>query len=329
MPVRNEVRYLEQAVSSILDQTLREIEVIIVCDRSDAEARRALLAVAGIDPRIRLMDNAGTGVADALNTGFGAARAALVARMDGDDVAMPERLRLQYDHLRTSRHALVGSCAQVIDERGTAGLTITVPQAPEDIRAQLGWRNCILHPTVMMVRVAAQSLGGYRRGFVDCEDYDLWVRLSERHELGNLATPLLAYRRHSGQTTWSRLQQRLLCEAAIHISADRRRMGVADIAADGDPLTFQGLLGQGVCARSIERRLRRIAIQTAANAVSGQLLDQAKAALSLARSHGALTSGDLPFYLRSHLSLARQQALGIMRSAPFLNRKRRATRDNH
>jgi hypothetical protein len=313
IPVRDEVGYLQEAVRSILDQTLREIEVIIVSDRSGAEARKALQALIGVDPRIRVTDHDGAGVADALNAGLATARAPLVARMDGDDVAAPDRLQLQYDHLRTSRHALVGSAARVIDENGDHGVTISVPRTPEDIRAQLEWRNCILHPTVMMVRAAAHSVGGYRRGFVDCEDYDLWVRLSERHDLGNLTAPLLSYRRHSGQTTWSRLRQRLVCEAAIHVSADRRRTGAADIAGSGRPLTFQGLLDEGVDAGDLTRRLRRIAIQTSANALSGRLLVEAKAALSIARSHGTLESRELPSYLRAHLAVATEQARAFMR----------------
>lgn len=305
MPVRDDVRFLLPAVRSILGQTLDDFEFIIVDDRSGAQARSALEGVARLDPRIRLTTSSGTGIADALNLGIREARAAVIARMDGDDIALPERFETQLGAMQRHGAALVGSACRVIDEAGMPGITIVPPQEPAAIRAELTWRNCILHPTVMMSREAVTSVGLFRSSFLDCEDYDLWVRLSERHDLRNLPEPLLLYRRHAGQATWARLESRLAAEVAISLSARKRRDGEPEFPSAGTPISTETLLRNGLSKAMLDAALRRIAIQTAANAASGGLVGEAKAALAVARRHGALTSRELARYMRVWLSSER------------------------
>jgi glycosyltransferase involved in cell wall biosynthesis len=232
MPVRNAEAFLDAAIASIRAQTHQALELIVVDDGSSDRTPEILERHAGEDPRLRCLTQGTIGIVAALNCGIGQAAGAYVARMDADDIARPDRLARQLDVL--SRHpaaALVGSSYQVIDRRGRALRTVHLPTAPDEIRARLATGNCIAHPTVLLRRQALDAVGLYRAAFRHCEDYDLWLRLAERYELLGIDEPLLLYREHPGQVTWSGLEQRILSVLAAGLAARARRAGMADPAA--------------------------------------------------------------------------------------------------
>ena len=182
LPVRNAAEFLGQCLSSLAAQTLADHEVIAVDDGSTDGSRADLDAAARSDPRLHVVAAEGRGLVAALNTGLREARGPLVARMDADDVAHPDRLALQRARLEADgatdilgcRVRLVGSAP------GNAGM-----------RAYVDWQNALLdhaaivrdlfvesplvHPSVMARATILRALGGYRD--VDWpEDYDLWLR---------------------------------------------------------------------------------------------------------------------------------------------------------
>ena len=168
--------YVELAIRSVLAQTFRDFELLIVEDPSPHSIADLVTAIE--DPRIRLLQRPQRGtLGAALNAGLAVARAELVARIDADDVALPERLARQVAFLNANPDVTVyGSRITVIDDRGRSVGRRLLPLAHDDIVAALRRYNCISHPSVMYRKSAVLSLGGYDETRV-AEDYDLWCRM--------------------------------------------------------------------------------------------------------------------------------------------------------
>lgn len=226
MPVRNGATYLELAVRSILEQTFADFEFIIIDDGSSDQTPMLLSSLAKSDARIRLLRTSGEGIVVALNAGIRAARGALIARMDADDIALPERFAMQVEALRAMpQNVALGSSAITIDARGNETGRMTVTTEARAAMAELMCRNSFLHPTMMFGRVAALESGLYRPACIYAEDYDLWLRLSERGEMANLGQPLLRFRLHSLQTSKTRRLTQRAATAFARQMAIRRRKG--------------------------------------------------------------------------------------------------------
>ena len=271
MPVYNAVRHLDAAIASIRAQTLAELELIVVDDGSTDDSADLLARHAAADPRISVLRIPHAGVATALNHGINAARAPLIARMDGDDEALPDRLERQMAFLSARPDVVVlGTGLEVIDLQGRPIETNPPITDPADIHELLLLGNCLAHPTVMMRRDAVLAAGGYRPAFTAAEDYDLWLRLSERHALANLPDRLLRYRTHGGQATARHWRVRpLQVLAAQHVARLRRagrpdpmagfsRIDAATLRAIGVPRAaiLAALDGQDVTAPPLRRGWR-------------------------------------------------------------------------
>jgi len=198
MPVFNGGEYLEEAVESILNQKFQNFEFFIIDDGSTDSSLKILRQYARQDPRIRLISRENRGLTFTLNELLSYARGELVARMDADDVALPERFSRQIAYLRENSEVVcVGSAYQMIDSRGRYLTTLMPPQTDEEIQQLiLGGHGAINHPVAMMRRAAVNSVGGYNSEYDLAEDLDLWLRLGEVGKLANLTDVLLKYRLH-------------------------------------------------------------------------------------------------------------------------------------
>lgn len=216
MPVYNAAVFLRQAVDSTLCQSFRDFELLVIDDGSSDTTPDMLRSY--VDPRLRLVTNPlNRGLIYCLNLGLELASGAYVARMDGDDVAHFDRLERQVTFL--DEHpgtAMVGSWANMVDERGHAFQVVkTVTDSP-DIYERLLESNQFVHTSVMFRAETVRAVGGYRLSALHAEDYDLWLRLSERYSLANIPEALVDYRVHREQISLNRL-------AVQRRSADRCR----------------------------------------------------------------------------------------------------------
>lgn len=229
MPIYNAARFLDLAICSIRAQTLTDFEFILVDDGSTDAIDPILTKHTAADPRLSVLRLPHGGIATALNHGVVRAQANLIAIMNADDEALPERLERQMAAMREQPTiAALGSAAEMIDQDGRALGRIQPPGDPAVIREKLMEANWLAHPTVMMRRAIVLAAGGYRPIFTACEDYDLWLRVSEHHDLGNTPEPLLRYRTHDNQVSRrSWMLQRLQVLAAQH-AARLRRAGYPD-----------------------------------------------------------------------------------------------------
>jgi GT2 family glycosyltransferase len=224
MPVRNGEPYLDFAVASIVAQTFSNWELIAIDDSSTDTTLATLQKFAASDARIRVLSSGGTGIVDALNLGVAASRADLVARMDADDIAMPDRLARQ-TALMAANPALAaaGSSALKIDKKGNETGLFAVPTTPAAISAEMRVRNPFIHPTMIMRKAAVEKAGIYRPGCTYAEDYDLWLRLEETGSLANFAEPTVRFRVHGAQTSKTKRLKQRAATALARQAAWRRR----------------------------------------------------------------------------------------------------------
>ncbi len=255
MSVFNGERFLADAIESIRRQTVEELEFIIVDDGSTDNSPAIAQDHARRDSRLRVLRKPHAGLADALNCGCQAARAEFIARMDADDIAFADRLERQIAILEGGHVSAVGGAAVVIDVLGAPQYLLRYPQSHDEIGAALIRWNCIAHPTVALRRSALETVGGYRRAFLHAEDYDLWLRLSERFKLQNLADPVLYLRRHAGQVSGRFIEQQIISELAARGAAVARRNSAKDPIGHDDTVTLRDLRTLGLPDRLVRRSI--------------------------------------------------------------------------
>jgi glycosyl transferase family 2 len=229
MAVRDGERYLAEAVDSVLGQTLADLELVVVDDGSRDGTAAMLARYAARDARVVVHRTERRGLAASLNAAAGLARGLHLARLDADDLAVPDRLERQTAFLeRNGRVVVVGGAATFVDEHGTPFCTVPYPTTDTEIRETLRRSSPFVHSAVVMRREAFEQVGGYRlapRG----EDYDLWLRLAEIGPLANLdGEPVVHYRIHGAQLTAETLREQAVCSLAARAAADARAAGRED-----------------------------------------------------------------------------------------------------
>lgn len=240
MGVRNGLTYLSQAIDSILSQTMQDFEFIIVDDGSTDGTCEFLRKLAGDEPRIVLVEQEHGGLARALNAGLSQARGKYIARMDADDISLPQRFERQAAYLDANADCVaVGGFIERIDPQGRPLAVEEYPTGHADIeRALLALsrdRATMCHPLAMIRRDAVAAIGGYREDFGAAQDRDLWLRLLERGRLASLPLVLLKYRMHSASVTSSRAAtQKAAAERAIRDAYARRGISLPDEKAAAD-----------------------------------------------------------------------------------------------
>ncbi len=229
MPVRDGERWLAQAVESVFAQTLVEFELIIVDDGSVDGSSAIVAGLSSRDSRIRtLRHQAPRGLVAALNGALALVRAPLIARLDADDIALPDRLSQQAQRFAAQPAlVLLGSWAERIDAKGGSIGQIHPETDAARLAEILCRRNPFSHSSMMMRTDLVRRLGGYRGAFLGAEDFDLWLRMSEHGEVANMAQALVHYRVHD-ESVGSRIAVRQCFSARLARSAAaaRRSSGV-------------------------------------------------------------------------------------------------------
>jgi glycosyltransferase involved in cell wall biosynthesis len=234
MPVFNNERYLDAAVQGILDQTFGDFEFIIVDDGSTDRSTAILREFARRDRRIKLLLRDHRGLVRSLNEAIEHARGRFIARMDADDISLPERFAVQVKHMeKHPDDVLVGSRVLLIDPDGAPICEFARETNHEEIEAALyDLRWPIVHPSIMLRRDILQEIGGYRRQYETLEDVDMYLRLGERGRLANVPQVLLHYRQHGNSIChllWDR--QNAIREKIFQEACGRR--GTAVLKASG------------------------------------------------------------------------------------------------
>jgi glycosyltransferase involved in cell wall biosynthesis len=199
MPVYNGERYLEAAIQSILNQSFTDFEFIIINDGSVDNTRIILQKYEHIDERIRVYTQDKSGLVASLNRGCQIARGKYIARMDADDISLPERFAKQL--LFMEANPKVGVCGTWIKTIGqAAGRLAKYPTDHITILCYLLFDSPICHPSAMMRKQLFENLHlTYNRLHVYGQDYRFWIDCSNFVWMANIGEALLLYRLHSDQ----------------------------------------------------------------------------------------------------------------------------------
>ena len=248
MSVFNGEPFLGEAVDSILNQSFRDFEFVVIDDGSTDSSGAILDSYQEKDSRLRVLHQDNRGLIESLNRGCSIARGKYIARMDADDIAVRDRLLWQVEYLEKHPEVCVlGGAVELIDANGTSLGTDSNPLEDRAIKSGLLRGNCpYYHGTVLMRREAFASVGGYRKIVVNAEDYDLWSRIADRFQLANLEAVVLKYRRHPQQISVSRCRQQALSWLAARTAAVARRNGNGDPLDSFKEITPAVLAGLGV-----------------------------------------------------------------------------------
>ena len=304
LPVKNGGAYLQRAVDSILEQTHSQFELIVVDDHSVDGAVEALRP----HPKLRCLGNAGVGVSAATQTAADVAQGDYLARMDGDDIALPVRLEAQLEFLQQNPGlGLCGAEVEIFADEGELGggyqryqHWINQLHTPEEISQSLFIESPIPNPTVMFRREVFEQLGGFRDP-VWHEDYDLYLRAHfSGVKMGKPHGVLLRWRDHDLRST--RNQSRYLEKNLVACKAHYLQQHVLGRR----PVI---ICGTGPVGLALHDALIELGVEVIAfNDVAGQRIGQSKRGKPVL-SYDAVGPGQDVIYLGALGQLASRKAL--------------------
>ena len=229
MPVYNAERCLREAINSILSQTFDDFEFLVIDDGSTDGS--AAIIQSCTDPRRRFVQNPrNLGLTATLNLGLGMAQGKYIARMDADDVSLPERLAKQVAFL--DMHPDVGIVGVWAEAFGDAQFRIPHPPDAETIRAKLLFDSALVHPAVLMRRAFLDTHHLRYQPLGHFEDYELWQRAARLFPLANIPEILFRYRVSGGSAFFGASED---AQSEVYAALDRKSLpllGVDPTPAD-------------------------------------------------------------------------------------------------
>lgn len=201
MPVYNGSLYLREAIDSILSQTHTNLELIIINDGSTDNSEEIICSYD--DSRIRyLINEKNSGICVTLNKGLDIAKGKYIARMDCDDISVPERLQMQIEYMEQNPSIGVLGSDIIVFGEGIKERIFTFEHDKNCCKAGLLFNTCVAHPAVMIrTSLLEEYHFRYNDTYRGLEDFELWYRISKHADLVNLSHPLLYYRKHKSQET--------------------------------------------------------------------------------------------------------------------------------
>ncbi|MBI4673357.1 MAG: glycosyltransferase [Chloroflexi bacterium] len=208
IPTYNRAHYLPETLASALQQTFRDIEVIVVDDGSTDDTAQVVRATP--DPRVRYIYQENRGVSAALNTAWRAARGEYVAMLGSDDVMLPTQIETLLQHIeRDAAIGLVYARAQAMDAQSNPLPQIlgSPPKFAGRELASLLYGDCICGIACLVRRAILERVGGFDETLIANEDWDLWIRMAEISRLAFHDEILARYRMHPTSLTGGRSKQ--------------------------------------------------------------------------------------------------------------------------
>ncbi len=241
MSVYNGERYLALAIKSILKQTFKDFEFIIVDDGSTDRSLEIIRKYEKKDSRIRVLVQENQGLAAALNNGIAIAKGKYIARMDDDDISLPKRLELQFAFMESHPDILASSgLAIVINKWGDEYAEWKTEEDSSKIDSKHINEGCtsLCHPASIIRKSAWEAVGGYSPDIKYAQDLDFWLKIGELGSLANISEPLIFYRFHNNFASGTHRQEQYKC-MLLAIKRARQRRGITD---DNFPRVYSGEL---------------------------------------------------------------------------------------
>ena len=230
---KEDERLLRESIESILNQTYRDFEYIIILDYPDNDVHKSVIEEYALkDDRIHFYINEkNMGLTDSLNRGLSLCHGEYIARMDADDISLPDRLERQMKYLEKNHYDLIGGITEMINENGSLLYSIkSVPTDPKKINKALRYSQCIAHPTWLGRKEVFEKNAGYRHMPL-CEDYHFTLRaVLNGCVVTNLNEAVLKYRMTSNSISRSNLFEQYLYMSYITNEYKNNRIASVDKA---------------------------------------------------------------------------------------------------
>lgn len=224
MPAYNAEQYISRAIASILNQTFKDFELIIINDASTDNTLKIIQKYKNLDNRIRVLNNKShLLIAESLNKATSLAQAEIIARMDADDISLPNRLELQYSFLSKNPDiAVLGANIIIIDKDGKEISRREYPTESEQLKKIMFLYSPFAHPVVMFRKKIFQEFGGYDLKMVPCEDIDLWFKIGSKYKFATIPNTVMQYTVHPDSSSNKKLIQLELLGFEIKLKAIRK-----------------------------------------------------------------------------------------------------------
>jgi len=208
MPAYNAEKYISEAIESILNQTFKDFEFIIINDGSTDSTPNIIDKYARLDKRIIVLNNEkNLNIAESRNRGVEIARGKYIATMDSDDRALPDRLKNQLEFLESNKDIAISiGNINIMDGKGVFQYTRNYPVADKDIRSKVYRFNPFPNPTIMCRREVYEKNGKYNNAYVPIDDFDFWLRAGTQFKFGNCGKIVLNYRVVEGSASHRKLR---------------------------------------------------------------------------------------------------------------------------
>ncbi|HMA76131.1 MAG TPA: glycosyltransferase [Candidatus Krumholzibacteriaceae bacterium] len=248
MSIKEDEPFLGESIKSILAQTYRNFEFIIVNDGGGPAVNNVIESFG--DPRISIISRPRKGLTKSLNEAIECSSGEYIARIDAGDYSLPRRIELQAALMKeNSNIGLVGTSYSEITSTGKKLTETILPSDPIQLKKSLLYQNQFRHGSVMFRRKSIDDVGWYRQEFVKAQDYDLWLRIADRYEITNIKEILYIHRLDIDSTSIALKQQQ------NYYAKIARKCSIARNKGEEEPLE---LLGQRNNAGSVtERNLDR------------------------------------------------------------------------
>jgi glycosyltransferase involved in cell wall biosynthesis len=202
MAAYNAEKHIEESICSIINQSYKNFEFIIVNDGSTDNTASIIEKYAKHDKRICFSNQKNIGLTKTLIKLIDRARGLYIARMDTDDISHPERLSLQVDYLDNNQSVgVIGSWVNIIDEKGSIRRKKRLITESKKIKKRIIYSNQLVHGSVIFRKNIYQKAGGYDSNFIYSQDYDLWLRMINQTNITNYPEYLYYVRFHAESLT--------------------------------------------------------------------------------------------------------------------------------
>jgi len=209
LPVYNDENYITDAISSVLNNSYKDFELVIINDGSNDKTLEKIHEFN--DSRIKLYSKPNTGLIDSLNYGIDKCQNDIIMRMDGDDIIHPDKIKIQLKEFINSDFILLGTFGVVINNLNKVVSKVKLPiQHEAIIKAQLRLLPSIIHASIMVYKDALIKVGKYDPQIEVAEDYDLFLRLSKIGKIGNINSFLYYIRKNTDNVSFTRSSDQLI-----------------------------------------------------------------------------------------------------------------------
>jgi glycosyltransferase involved in cell wall biosynthesis len=249
LPIKFPAPWLEETLDSLQKQTFTDWKLVASIHGNEPAAKKI---VSAFFPDAIQVEAPGSGnLASTLNAGLALTTSPLIARIDQDDIALPDRLEKQVKFLeREPKVTVVGSAALLIGPNGEELGLRAQEETCSKLHKKLRWKSPLIHPSTMFRGDLVRSIGGYSETATNVEDYELWLRLARHGYLGGIGEPLIKYRIHPHQIT----SYRTIPHSA---SAEVRRSRLALAESENESVVAARLRHLAWISRQETRRIRR------------------------------------------------------------------------